>query len=57
MKHERGFPAASVARCRRRQPPAQQARLAEAGYPKFLFRLTVVRGVRLELPDTPRRHD
>jgi hypothetical protein len=37
--------------------PDQRARLAAAGYPKFLFRLAFARRGWVEMSAVPRRHD
>jgi hypothetical protein len=43
--------------CRVGNTLAQGARLAAAGYPKFLFRLAAARRSWVGLPAAPRRHD
>jgi len=57
MKNNKRFPGPSASRCRPGHESNQGARLAAAGYPKFLFRLASARRLPVEHPGTPRRHD
>jgi hypothetical protein len=57
MKNDKKCGPARVWRWRAAPPAAQQDRLAQAGYPKFLFRLAAARRAAPGRPAEPRRHD
>jgi hypothetical protein len=57
MKNDKKFRERPVPYFRASNCLTQGARLAAAGYPKFLFRLAAARRAWVELSGVPRRHD
>jgi hypothetical protein len=57
MKIDKKYGPARARQCRAGWPGTQRDRLAQAGYPKFLFRLVASRRAWAGAPAEPRRHD
>ena len=57
MKNAKKIASPRTNACRRGIPVNHRARLVEAGYPRFLFRLATARRVFGEIAAAPRRHD
>ena len=57
MKNAKKIASPRTNACRRGIPVNHRARLVEAGYPRFLFRLAAARRVFGEIAAAPRRHD
>jgi hypothetical protein len=57
MKIEKKNESDRAGLCRPRHPVNQGTRLAEAGYPRFLFRIAAARRVFGEIAAAPRRRD
>jgi hypothetical protein len=57
MKTEKKNGTTRAGFCRPGVPVNQRARLVEAGYPRFLFRIAAARRAFGEIAAGPRRHD
>jgi hypothetical protein len=57
MKNDKKYGPARAWQCRAGFPASQRDRLAQAGYPRFLFRLASARRAWAGAPAEPRRHD
>jgi hypothetical protein len=57
MKNDKKCGLARSWQCRAGWPATQRDRLAQAGYPRFMFRLAAARRAWAGAPAEPRRHD